>query len=206
MHPDWQGDCTCGAQKPVHSAACRAVFDVWLTARNEAGVVRKSDEEREAQVKKDIERGIPKNMAMLGLCMSPWDRNLTMEYERAHPRPECAEGCSAIGWVERDECDPSCRLSQHCFTYKPSGFVLDWYKYIGRDNEIREQGSDVSLREMLEACLRSIGCESLDEAAHAYEAAERDSAEAHNRALKFWMEDESPNADAVPETAEPPAK
>ena len=175
MHPDWQGDCTCGATEPIHAEACRALFDAWLTARNDYGIVPSTDAEIEAEVTKSRAMGFSEQWARLSSCARPFSFARTEEYERAHPRPACV--CEAKNWVERDTHDPSCRLEQHCFAFFPTGFVMDWYKYIGRDNEIHEQGSLITVADMIEACLRSIDGPSLDVAFAAYVAAEKDRAE-----------------------------
>jgi len=166
MHPDWQGDCTCGATEPIHSTECRAVFDVWLDARNDYGIVPSTPEEIEAEVQESIARGLTEMGSRLMACARPWSFERVEEYERLHPRPECI--CDAKHWVERDEHEPLCRLKQRCFTYKPSGFVLNWYKYIGRDNEVIEQGTDITLSDLFESCLRSVGAPSLEESFAAY--------------------------------------
>lgn len=198
MHPDWQGDCTCGATEPKHLSDCDITtkWSEWVSARLSYAAPPKTDAEIDAAIEESVKLGLSRRMAALSACGSTIDFDRLEEYEQQHPPPSCTCGVSAA-WEERDEHEPSCRLEQHCFTYKPTGFVLDWYKYIGRDNEIVEAGSDVTLKDMLETCLRSIGCESLKATANEYEAAEREAAEAHDRAMKFWMSDESLADDAV---------
>lgn len=195
MHPDWQGDCTCGATEPIHSKECRVRFDEWLTARNDYGVVPSTDAEREAEIKESMARGMSEMGARLAACGRPWSFERVEEYERDHPPPECI--CEARDWVERDTHDASCRLEQHCFTFKPSGFVMDWYKYIGRDNEIHEAGEPVSLQDMFSACLASIDAPDLDAAFKAYDAAENEHAEQLKRSFDLFFGGSAPTDDAV---------
>lgn len=185
MHPDWQGDCTCGATEPIHSDACLAVFHEWRDARNAYGIIPSTSEELEAEVDEKISSGLSEQAARLLSCARPVSFERLDEYERQHPRPDCI--CEARHWVERDTHDPHCKVVQHCFTYKPSGFVMDWYKYIGRDNEIRDAGDSISLQDMFTACLASIGAPSLEESFKAYDKAEREDAERTKRLMEFLL-------------------
>jgi hypothetical protein len=94
-------------------------------------------------------------------------------------------------WKESDihsrDCQRTIAESPN-FWHKTSGLKVHWYKYIGRDNEI-EIGREVSLHDLLDECLRSIGAESVDAAIREYAEAEREAAEAHNKAMEFWMSD-----------------
>lgn len=190
MHPDWQGDCTCGATEPKHLPECDVVtkWGDWVSARLSYAAPPKTQAEIDAEVEESVAHGMPRRMAIVGACGGEINFDRLRDYENHHPPPSCTCGVETA-WQERDTHDPICKVVQHCFTYKPSGFVLDWYKYIGRDMAIREQGTDVSLREILETCLRSIGCESLEVAAREYEAAEKAAAEAHRRSMQFWLGD-----------------
>lgn len=44
-------------------------------------------------------------------------------------------GCSC-GEDETEDHEPDCPVILPNFLYKPTGFALDWYKYIGRDMEV----------------------------------------------------------------------
>jgi hypothetical protein len=72
------------------------------------------------------------------------------------------------------------------FWHKASGLRVWWYKYIGRDN-IVSIADERPLRDILEECLRSIGAESLDQAAKEYEAVEAEAAENSRKAMEFWF-------------------
>lgn len=196
MHPDWQGDCTCGATEPIHSDACQARFIKWRDARNEYAIEPSTEEEREAEIQDSIKRGFPERSARLMACARPWSFERSLTYEKEHPAPDCI--CEARNWVERDTHDSSCRLEQHCFTFKPSGFVMDWYKYIGRDNEIRNEGEPISLADMFGACLVSIGAPSLEECLAEWAKAEDEEAERFKRSTELFFGSESAtNSDAV---------
>lgn len=75
------------------------------------------------------------------------------------------------------------------FWHKASGLQVSWYKYIGRDNEV--SGADGKLlRDIVEDCLRSIGCDSLETAAKEYEVAQREAEERSLKAIDFMFSDE----------------
>jgi len=60
-------------------------------------------------------------------------------------------------WCDRDECkwcrevDPSPN-----FEYKPTGFKVWWYKYIGRETEASERYSKESIEHILDRCVKSV--------------------------------------------------
>ena len=75
---------------------------------------------------------------------------------------------------------------------------MDWYKYIGRDNEVREEGTPVSLQEMFSACLTSINAPSLEECFQAYDKAEEEESQRLKRSMAWFFGSEEPeSADAV---------
>lgn len=47
-----------------------------------------------------------------------------------------------------------CSLERPNFIYKPTGFAVRWYKWIGRDNELT--GECPPIREMIDRCIASI--------------------------------------------------
>jgi len=58
-------------------------------------------------------------------------------------------------WCEKDDC-PWCSGEAPNFLYKPTGFRLDWYKYIGRGMEPSESVSAFDVVVMIFRCLVSI--------------------------------------------------
>jgi len=184
MHPDWQGGCTCGATEPQHAPACEERRWEYVRARNDYAVVPSTPEERDADVQSALAMGMSQLGAAMTTAFRPWSWERAEEYERNHPHPGCPPDCTAIGWVERESHDPTCRLEQHCFTFKPSGFVLDWYKYIGRDNDVVDGGRNTpTIGEMFGACLASIGAPALDDALREYAKAEDEEAESLKRGM-----------------------
>lgn len=92
-------------------------------------------------------------------------------------------------WCATDSHDLMCPVVRPNFWHKPTGMKVEWYKYIGRDNRV-ELGSAASWRDVLEDCLHSIGCESLEIVAKEYEAAEKEAAEASRRSIEYLFSDE----------------
>ena len=192
MHYDRQDyDCTCGASEPKHGVSCDQVTQrrAWLDARMEFATDRKTDEEREAEIAASVARGMPRNMAILGACVSPMHFERFEEYERLHPFPACS--CGVLkNWKESETHARDCQRSiaeRPNFTHKPSGLEICWYKYIGRDNEINNKSlTGVEWGDILASCLASFGGPDFNTALAAYAAAEEEEAEAHKRAMDFW--------------------
>lgn len=193
MHYDRQDyDCTCGASEPKHAPECDQVTkrDAYISDRLNYACIKKTDAERDTKVAEAIARGVPQRMAFLSACGSEIRFERFEEYERLHPFPECSCGTLAT-WVESDNHARDCRKSiaeRPNFTHKPSGLAVNWYKYIGRDNEI-VVAADVSLQTVLDDCLRSIGAPPLQDALEAYANAEHDASEADKRAHEWWIGD-----------------
>lgn len=68
-------------------------------------------------------------------------------------------------WCEKDEC-LLCGGDAPNFHYKPSGFKVTWYKYIGRGMQHPPLGGKAT-RKMLDHCIESIGRVISDEEAEA---------------------------------------
>lgn len=59
-------------------------------------------------------------------------------------------------WCEKDEC-PQCGTGeQFNFLYKPTGYGINWYKYILRDAYATEEMTLRSFSEMMGACIDSL--------------------------------------------------
>ncbi len=192
MHYDRQDyDCTCGASEPKHADHCDEVTQrrVWLDARLDFATIKKTDKEREAQIEADVSRGMPRNMAILGSCSDELRFERFEEYEQLHPYPACSCGV-LVTWKESHDHARDCQQSianRPNFTHKASGLEIRWYKYIGRDNEVNQ--TDLTMgawREILEACLHSIHAQTVEQAMTNYADAEREEANAHKEAMKFW--------------------
>lgn len=183
-------DCTCEAENPVHADTCARVTqrEAWRRARLQYASETKTDADREAEIASSIERGMPRNMAILGACSYQVDFNKLIEYDTRYPFPACS--CGALeAFVPSDRHAADCQRTiadKPNFLHKPTGLSVRWYKYIGRDMEIEHTG-DVTLREMLESCLESIGVDSLDAAASAFSEAEREEVDAFRRSMEFWQ-------------------
>jgi hypothetical protein len=61
-------------------------------------------------------------------------------------------------WCDGDNC-PSCSGAVPNFLYKPTGFTVTWYKYIGRSMELSEELSAKQLAVIVYDCLRSLDYE-----------------------------------------------
>jgi hypothetical protein len=198
MHYDRQDyDCDCGASEPKHADSCDVLTkaEAHRRARMDFATDKKTDAERDSEIAESIARGMPKRMAILGACGSTLDFKRMMEFDETHPWPACSCG-AAEAFVERDDHARNCRRSiaeRPNFYHKLTGLTVRWYKYIGRDNEV-EVGSAESLKDVLESCLASFSGGTLEVAAKEYAQAEEASAKAHNKAMRFWMTDEEPEA------------
>ena len=58
--------------------------------------------------------------------------------------------CDCVG----EEHAPDCPCLRHNFTYKPTGFWIDWYKYPFRDSYMSEDISKRQLKRMWKNCIR----------------------------------------------------
>lgn len=70
---------------------------------------------------------------------------------------------SRFCWCQKDDC-PSCTGDVPNFLYKPTGFSVDWYKYIGRSMEISEELDAKQITVIILDCLTSIAGERWPEA------------------------------------------
>lgn len=165
MHPDWQGDCTCGAKEPIHSPECLAETRAYRRQQERFVYPPKTKEQIDAKISENLAHGMNRFAAMMEAYAHEvnWavDAKLRKEYEAIHPFPICV--CPAANWVAREEHDSTCRVLQNCFRHKPSGLTVQWYKYIGRDNEV-SGGGDVTLAAVFNDCLRSINGPTLADA------------------------------------------
>ena len=55
-------------------------------------------------------------------------------------------------WCDEDDCQ-WCSREEPNFRYKPTGFEVKWYKYIGRDMEMNRPISISECAEILSACV-----------------------------------------------------
>lgn len=83
----------------------------------------------------------------------------------------CGHSQAVQEWLAANPHAERCPIELPNFWHKPSGLKVKWYKWIGRDNEI-EQSADVTLRAVLNACLKSIEAPSFVKAVRQYERAE----------------------------------
>ena len=62
--------------------------------------------------------------------------------------------CGAMDAENDTDCAPDCPVQKPNFIYKPSGFEVRWYKWIGRDNELKGECADLAA--MFADCIKSI--------------------------------------------------
>jgi hypothetical protein len=188
MCPDYQG-CTCIAENPPkHTGSCKERIAQWNDDRRASMVVPKSAEElaRQSEIRARVERGDAASIELLATYADEIDFAQSFAWEDSHPFPVCTCGATD-GWVESENHEPSCSFERPRFLYKPSGLQVAWYKYIGRDMDIVAEGTPVSLMEIFESCLASIGGPSLREAAASYSKAEDEHSERFRKETAFWM-------------------
>jgi hypothetical protein len=77
------------------------------------------------------------------------------------PERGCAVHCTCghqtafEAWVDVNGHKPTCSLELPNFRHKASGFEVRWYKWIGRDNELKNEPSDLGA--VFTECLLSVG-------------------------------------------------
>jgi len=62
-------------------------------------------------------------------------------------------------WCEKDDCD-WCNRSKPNFLYKPNGFEVTWYKWIGRDTHYSQDLDGNAWKRIFDECVASIGKQS----------------------------------------------
>lgn len=70
---------------------------------------------------------------------------VTVDNEKFEMHPYC--------WCESDECPWCGEMPAPNFRYKPTGFSVWWYKYIGRGTEVSKRLSGKQISDMLKDCL-----------------------------------------------------
>lgn len=149
MRPYYWGDCDCGADERSeswfeanpHSKGC---YQTKLRCEEIAAGVHYTQETRMPYKKRRaLQEGIYKR-----LCR---------EFGVTYPSG-CAVHCTC-GRDERSKVadiwhKPTCALELPNFLYKPNGFEVRWYKYIGRGNETVGDAGDLAA--MFATCLASL--------------------------------------------------
>ncbi len=175
MCPDAQ-DCTCAwDRRPPHKGKCKKQIDAWFRAR------KKIEEESKQKQKTD-------GSATEILGFWSFDLKAVTKWEKKNRYPKCI--CSARHWKHPEEHEPTCWLVRPRFLHKPSGFQVDWYKYIGRETKPNRQINGNDWCSMLEEILKSIKRPKLKTAIKAYQKAESAEQKACRETAKlaaaFW--------------------
>jgi hypothetical protein len=135
VHPYWWGECTCGAECPIHAKGCDIVtkWGDWVSARINA-CSGKPDKHGFAEVR-------------FGMFAN---------WEKKNPAPKCTCGAEN-NWVEKEEHESSCKLVAPNFWYKPSDFQIQWYKYPLRDSYKNQNINLSDFRKIIDDCIKSLG-------------------------------------------------
>lgn len=80
----------------------------------------------------------------------------------------CGKKQRAETWFAENDHDPRCPIALPNFWFKPLGFRVEWYKYIGRDNVINKPIGVDEWINILREVLASIDGPTLDAAVEAY--------------------------------------
>ncbi len=139
MHAYYWGDCTCGAQQPQHTDECqRGNQSRWMEWRDA----------RSEKCKCNVEATEDGEFYEL-------DAVLCEQFAKDNPEPQWKCVCGAAdGWVERDECDVTCRTMQPNF--KCGDFEVRWYKYLGRGMSMNRVVDANEFFELIDKCLASV--------------------------------------------------
>lgn len=149
MRPYYWGDCDCGAEQRS---------ETWFNANPHANGCYQSKlhaEEIAAGVHYTQECGLPwtkreavKNRIYKRLCA---------EFGLSYPNG-CAVHCSCGRDARAEQADighrSTCAVELPNFRFKPSGFEVRWYKWIGRGNETKGDAGDLAL--MFQQCIASL--------------------------------------------------
>lgn len=168
MRPFYWGDCDCGLseretwwnERNHHDASC---YQVALSAAKKAAGLSYIDHAQHTFVDQN-EPYDPKAREAI------YDR-LCKEY--GLPDKGAAVHCTCgyeqrwITYISDNGHRSNCSVVLPNFVHRPSGLAVEWYKYIGRDNEVTG-GGDVTLEAVFRDCLRSINGPSLDDAIREY--------------------------------------
>lgn len=149
MRPYYWGDCTCGAEQRSeawheanpHSPEC---YQTKLNAAQLAAGVQSSQ-----KASGDYKTQSAARDAVY--------QKLCTEFGLSYPAG-CAVHCSCGKGERAKAADiyhrPDCAVELPNFLYKPTGFEVRWYKYIGRDNETEGEIDDMAA--MFQHCIASL--------------------------------------------------
>ena len=149
MHPYYWGDCTCGFdeadsqwdEEHSHAPEC---YQTELHKREEA-----YGEPSPEEYRGDFTTG-------------HWAIAPTLAREWGLPEQGCGVHCTCTHdgdyakWRQAHDHDPKCPEVLPNFRYKPSMFVVHWYKYIGRSMSVNRPITSKEWRALITECQGSI--------------------------------------------------
>jgi hypothetical protein len=134
VHQYWWGDCTCGAECPIHLTNCdtETKMSYWLDSRIRAC------------------SGKPNKNGCVEIRLDKFDK-----WEKKNPSPKCTCGAEA-DWKPKDEHKETCALIRPNFLHKPTGYSLMWYKYPLRDSYANQDLTLKQFSKIIDNCIKSL--------------------------------------------------